>query len=79
MVRLLFINQYYWPDEASTAQHLADLAGSLADRGYECHVLCSRGSYKTGEPRPPAANFMMGFTFIGSGPPRWAGAAPGPA
>jgi len=54
MVRLLFINQYYWPDEASTAQHLADLTGSLAAQGYECHVLCSQGSYKSGEPRPPA-------------------------
>src|SRR4051812_20251806 len=26
--RLLFINQYYWPDHASTAQHLTDLAES---------------------------------------------------
>ena len=29
--RLLFINQYYWPDHASTAQHLTDLAESLAE------------------------------------------------
>ena len=28
--RILFINQYYWPDRASTAQHLTDLAESLA-------------------------------------------------
>jgi colanic acid biosynthesis glycosyl transferase WcaI len=60
MVSLLFINQYYWPDEASTAQHLADLAGSLADEGYECHVLCSQGSYKSGEPRPPAHEIHEG-------------------
>ena len=40
--RILFINQYYWPDHASTAQHLTDLAESMAARGYECHVLCSR-------------------------------------
>ncbi len=44
--KLLFINQYYWPDRASTAQHLTDLAESLADRGYECHVLCSKGGYQ---------------------------------
>ena len=31
--RLLFVNQYYWPDHASTAQHLTDLAESLAGRG----------------------------------------------
>jgi colanic acid biosynthesis glycosyl transferase WcaI len=52
--RVLFINQYYWPDHASTAQHLADLAESLAARGYECHVMASQGRYKPGGPRPPA-------------------------
>ena len=31
--RILFINQYYWPDHASTAQHLTDLAESLASQG----------------------------------------------
>ncbi len=51
--RLLFINQYYWPDHASTAQHLADLAESLAARGHEVHVVCSRGAYREGTPRPP--------------------------
>ncbi len=48
--KILFINQYYWPDHASTAQHLADLAESMAERGYECHVLCARGRYQPGEP-----------------------------
>jgi glycosyltransferase involved in cell wall biosynthesis len=52
--RLLFINQYYWPDHASTAQHLTDLAESLAARGFECHVLCAQGRYKPSEPIPPA-------------------------
>ncbi|MBV8488674.1 MAG: glycosyltransferase family 4 protein [Planctomycetaceae bacterium] len=52
--RLLFINQYYWPDHASTAQHLTDLAESMAARGYECHVLCGRGTYQPGEPAPVA-------------------------
>jgi glycosyltransferase involved in cell wall biosynthesis len=52
--RILLVNQYYWPDHASTAQHLADLAESLAARGYECHVLCSQGRYKPGEAAPPA-------------------------
>jgi colanic acid biosynthesis glycosyl transferase WcaI len=43
--RLLFVNQYYWPDNASTAQLLADLAEDLASQGYECHIVCSRGGY----------------------------------
>ena len=52
--RVLFINQYYWPDHASTAQHLTDLAESMAARGYECHVLCSQSRYQAGESKPPA-------------------------
>ena len=55
--RLLFVNQYYWPDHASTAQHLTDLAESLADRGHECHVLCSRGTYREG--RAPLPGFEV--------------------
>ncbi|WP_250846751.1 glycosyltransferase family 4 protein [Aquisphaera insulae] len=51
--RLLFVNQYYWPDHASTAQHLADLVESLAARGFECHVLCAQGTYKPGQPKAP--------------------------
>ncbi len=52
--RVLFINQYYWPDHASTAQHLTDLAESMAARGYECHVLCSQSRYQAGESKAPA-------------------------
>jgi glycosyltransferase involved in cell wall biosynthesis len=58
--RLLFINQYYWPDHASTAQHLTDLAESLAARGYECHVLCGQGTYRPGEPAPVAHEVHQG-------------------
>lgn len=59
--RILFVNQYYWPDNASTAQHLTDLAESLARRGFECHVLCSRGGYLAGKgPRPPKFEIREG-------------------
>ena len=53
-LKLLFINQYYYPDHASTAQHLTDLVETLASEGHECHVLCAQGRYKPGAPRPPA-------------------------
>ena len=58
--RLLLVNQYYWPDHASTAQHLADLAEHLAAQGHEVHVLCSRGGYKPGAERPPAKETYRG-------------------
>ncbi len=52
--KILFINQYYWPDRASTAQHLTDLAESLSDRGYECHVLCCKGGYQGNRSEVPS-------------------------
>lgn len=61
--RLLFVNQYYWPDHASTAQHLADLAEHMAGRGHDVHVLCSRGGYKPGSERPPAREVHNGVTI----------------
>ena len=60
---MLFVNQYYWPDHASTAQHLTDLAESLTEAGYECHVLCARGSYKPGTPPPPAREVRNGVVI----------------
>ena len=62
--RLLFINQYYWPDHASTAQHLADLAESLAARGHDVHVVCSRGGYVEGtKARPSRLETHNGVTI----------------
>ncbi len=58
--RVLLVNQYYWPDHASTAQHLSDLAESLAARGYECHVLCSQSRYQPGEPRAASYELNQG-------------------
>ncbi|HUT57559.1 MAG TPA: glycosyltransferase family 4 protein [Phycisphaerae bacterium] len=44
-MHVLFINQYYWPDVAATAQILTDLAEFLAGRGHEVTVVCSRQPY----------------------------------
>lgn len=45
MSRFLFINQYYWPDEAATSQLLADLGEDLAAAGHEVGVVCGRSRY----------------------------------
>lgn len=52
-MKILFINQCYWPDHVSTAQHLTDLAEGLAARGHEVAVLCSRNPYTGGGPAFP--------------------------
>ncbi|HEX2778780.1 MAG TPA: glycosyltransferase family 4 protein [Gemmatimonadaceae bacterium] len=50
---LLFVNQHYWPDVASTGQHLTDLAEYLAERGWTVDVFCSRGRYLRGQVAAP--------------------------
>ncbi len=47
-MRILLVNQFYWPDCAATAQLLSDLGEGLADRGHEVTALCGRGSYVSG-------------------------------
>ncbi len=61
--KVLFVNQYYWPDHASTAQHLADLAEHLAARGHEVHVLCGQGAYKPGASKSPTKEVHNGVTI----------------
>ncbi|HCD31931.1 MAG TPA: glycosyltransferase WbuB, partial [Phycisphaerales bacterium] len=53
-MKLLFINQYYWPDMAATSQMMTDLCPRLVRAGHEVHVLCSLGQYDdgTGNPAP---------------------------
>lgn len=44
-MRVLLLNQAFFPDVVSTAQHLADLASALAARGHQVTVLASRRAY----------------------------------
>lgn len=50
---LLFVNQFYYPDVASTGQHLTDLAEYLAARGHDVSILCGRGHYLSGVLQAP--------------------------
>ncbi len=49
MSSFLFINQYYWPDEAATAQLLSNLAEDLITAGHQVTVLCGRSRYSCAE------------------------------
>lgn len=46
-MRVLLINQVYYPDVAATAQHADDLARHLVRAGHEVHVIASRSIYGT--------------------------------
>lgn len=43
--RLLFINQFYAPDAAATAQMLDDLCRGFSAQGMDVEVICSRTAY----------------------------------
>jgi colanic acid biosynthesis glycosyl transferase WcaI len=44
-MRILILNQAFWPDVVSTAQHAADLARALSERGHEVTVVASARGY----------------------------------
>lgn len=63
-MRLLLVNQYYWPDVAATAQMLTDLAERLVCRGHQVTVICSRRSWR-GEGRPlPKRDLRNGVRIV---------------
>lgn len=57
---VLFVNQHYWPDVASTGQHLTDLAEYLAARGMDVEVLTSRVHYTAGRVEAPSEETRNG-------------------
>ena len=62
-MHLLLVNQHYYPDVASTGQHLTDLAEHLASEGYEVEVLTGRGKYVAGKMEASAREVRNGVTI----------------
>ena len=44
-MKILLLNAHYWPDTASTGQHLTNLGEELARQGHEVRVICGRRKY----------------------------------
>lgn len=59
-MKILFINQFFWPDSSATSQQLSDMASGLAARGNEITVLCGEGGYAAAA----AANAPKGVTIL---------------
>ena len=55
-MKLLFVNQFFWPDSSATSQQLTDLATGLAARGLHVSVLCGDGGYAGAAGSQPPAN-----------------------
>ncbi|HVG21309.1 MAG TPA: glycosyltransferase family 4 protein [Blastocatellia bacterium] len=63
-MRILLINQCFHPDVVSTAQHLTDVALSLAERGHEVTVIASNRGYDDPDLRFPASENWKGVRVI---------------
>ena len=44
-MKILLVNQFFWPDLAATSQLLTDVARRLASDGHEVRVICGKSSY----------------------------------
>ncbi len=66
-MKILFLNQFFWPDSSATSQQLTDLATGLAHRGHDVHVLCSQGGYaemkSLGEAPPVTVHRVAAMPF----------------
>jgi colanic acid biosynthesis glycosyl transferase WcaI len=61
-MRILIINQFFWPDVAPTGQYLCDLVRHLDAKGHDITVVCSKGSYASTEEDvedPPPAKIIQ--------------------
>ncbi len=52
MARFTFVNRHYWPETASTGQHLTDLCEHLAEAGHHVRVICGSARLATGDAAP---------------------------
>jgi colanic acid biosynthesis glycosyl transferase WcaI len=60
-LKILLLNQVFYPDVVATAQYLSDLAVALAERGHEVTVISSRQAYEHPETIFPASEEWRGI------------------
>jgi glycosyltransferase involved in cell wall biosynthesis len=63
-LKVLLLNQCFYPDVVSTAQHLTDLALGLVEKGHEVTVIASDRGYDNPQNRFPRREIWKGITII---------------
>jgi colanic acid biosynthesis glycosyl transferase WcaI len=58
-MRILLVNQFFWPDSSATSQLLTDLARGLAERGHEVCSISADGEYNVASMGAPPAVKMF--------------------
>lgn len=56
-MRVLILNQFFYPDHSATSQLMTDLAESLVEQGVGVTALSSRSRYQGGRPLPAREQF----------------------
>jgi colanic acid biosynthesis glycosyl transferase WcaI len=56
-MRLVILNQFFYPDHSATSQLMTDLAESLVGRGFEVTALAGRGRYNGGGGLPARGEY----------------------
>jgi colanic acid biosynthesis glycosyl transferase WcaI len=56
-MRIIILNQFFYPDHSATSQLMTDLAESLVERGIGVTVIAGRGRYDGGEKLARAENY----------------------
>ncbi len=62
-MRILLLNQCFYPDHVATAQHLTDLALGLTEAGHEVTVVASSRGYDKPEQRYPGRETWRGIAI----------------
>ena len=65
-MRILLLNQFFWPDSAATSQLLTDLARGLADQGHTVYAICADPGYAlagAADPPPVAIHRVKALPF----------------
>src|SRR5436190_5864692 len=60
LLRVIFVNRYFYPDHSATSQMASDLAFHLASRGWEVGVITSRQRYDEPGARLAAREIVRG-------------------
>jgi hypothetical protein len=63
-VKILLLNQVFYPDVVATAQYLSDLAAALAEQGHEVTVVSGRRAYEHPETIFPARETWRGVKIL---------------
>ncbi len=63
-LKILIVNQPFYPDVVSTAQHATDLAIALAERGHDVTVIASSRGYDNPQVRFPRTESWRGVRIL---------------